>query len=221
MQVKRVIGPHGANDNSLRRVSQRLHFIQTQIREKEIAVEPTPHKRHLVERAVEKLIFGSRWVLAPFYLGLSASLVLLLMKFAQTFWNFSRQILHADSHDVILNILGLLDLTLLGNLILLVIFAGYENFVSIIEIAQTDIDRPVWMGNVDFSGLKLKLIGSLVAISVIELLKDFMNAATEVGPGLKWRIAIHITFIISGVLFAAMDYISEIAHAYGSKNKKP
>jgi uncharacterized protein (TIGR00645 family) len=182
-------------------------------------MEPTAHNRHIVERVVERVIFGSRWILAPFYVGLSAALLLLLMKFAQTFWTFSRQILHTDSHEVILNILGLLDITLLANLILIVIFAGYENFVSKIEVAQDDIDRPDWMGSVDFSGLKLKLIGSLVAISVIELLKDFMNAATVVEPGLKWRIAIHITFVISGVLFAAMDYIAEIAHAYGNKKK--
>lgn len=174
------------------------------------------HNRHLAERLTEKLIFGSRWLLAPFYVGLSAGLVLLLMKFAQTFWNFARQIGHTDTHDVILNILGLLDLTLLANLILIVIFAGYENFVSKIEVAQNDVDRPDWMGTVDFSSLKLKLIGSLVAISVIELLKDFMSAATVVEPGLKWRIAIHITFVISGVLFAAMDYIAEVAHKIGS-----
>ena len=180
-------------------------------------MEPSSHTRHVVERGVERLMFGSRWLLAPFYVGLSAALVLLLMKFAQTFWEFAREITHTDTHDVILNILGLLDLTLLGNLILIVIFAGYENFVSKIEVAQDDIDRPDWMGSVDFSGLKLKLIGSLVAISVIELLKDFMSAATVVEPGLKWRIAIHITFVISGVLFAVMDYIAEIAHKLGSK----
>ena len=175
------------------------------------------HKRGVVEHSIERLMFGSRWLLAPFYIGLTAALVLLLIKFAQAFWEFARDILHTDTHEVLLGILGLLDLTLLGNLILIVIFAGYENFVSKIEIADGDVDRPDWMGSVDFSGLKLKLIGSLVAISVIELLKDFMSANSVVEPGLKWRIAIHVTFVLSGVLFAVMDYIAERSHAYGSK----
>ena len=179
--------------------------------------EERHHHRSFVEHIVERLMFGSRWLLAPFYVGLSAALVLLLVKFAQAFWDFATNIIHTDTHEVLLKILGLLDLTLLGNLILIVIFAGYENFVSKIEVAEGDIDRPDWMGRVDFSGLKLKLIGSLVAISVIELLKDFMSANSVIEPGLKWRIAIHLTFVISGVLFAVMDYISDRAHSLKKK----
>jgi uncharacterized protein (TIGR00645 family) len=75
--------------------------------------------------------------------------------------------------------LGLLDLVLLGNLVLIVLFAGYENFVSKIEIAEKSVDRPSWMGTIDFSGLKLKLIGSLVALPVIELLKDFIELSNH------------------------------------------
>ena len=105
--------------------------------------------------------------------------------------------------------MGLLDLVLLGNLILIVLFAGYENFVSKINVGQDSEDRPSWMGKVDFSGLKIKLIGSLVAISVIELLKDFLDPA-GIDPDQEiWLIAIHLTFVVSGVLFAVMDYISD------------
>ena len=122
-----------------------------------------------------------------------------------------------STEEMVLGLLGLLDLTLLGNLILIVIFAGYENFVSKIEVAADDIDRPEWMGSVDFSGLKLKLIGSLVAISVIELLKDFMNAANGLDvTEVKWRIAIHLTFVLSGLIFAIMDWVSDLTHK--SKN---
>ena len=131
------------------------------------------------------------------------------LKFAQQFWKFAQTIIDTDVHHMTLGILGLLDMTLLGNLILIVIFAGYENFVSKIGSAVDSEDRPQWMGSVDYSGLKIKLIGSLVAISVIELLKDFMDANSGVSDGLKWRIGIHITFVISGVLFAVMDYIAE------------
>jgi len=167
---------------------------------------------NIVESAIEHTLFSARWLLAPFYLGLALSLVLLMVKFGQQFWSFAHHIISSDLHDVTLGILGLLDMTLLGNLILIVIFAGYENFVSKIETARHAVDRPHWMGRVDYSGLKIKLIGSLVAISVIELLKDFMEANTHVSDGLKWRIFIHITFVLSGVLFALMDWIADKMH---------
>ena len=162
-----------------------------------------------LEESVEKILFGARWLLAPFYIGLTLALLMLMIKFGQTFWTFGQHVISDDLHTVTLGILGLLDMTLLGNLILIVIFAGYENFVSKIGAAENSEDRPQWMGRVDYSGLKIKLIGSLVAISVIELLKDFMDANKEVLPGLKWRIGIHVTFVLSGVLFALMDFIAD------------
>jgi uncharacterized protein (TIGR00645 family) len=115
------------------------------------------------------------------------------------------------NQEFILEILALLDLTLLANLILIVIFAGYENFVSRIDAAHESVDKPHWMGTIDFSGLKIKLIGSLVAISVIELLKDFieLSGVETVGEGTQWRVFIHLTFVISGVLFAVMDWVAD------------
>lgn len=162
-----------------------------------------------IEHGVEHVLFSARWLLAPFYIGLTLALLMLMIKFGQSFWDFAKHVLDTDNHHVTLGILGLLDMTLLGNLILIVIFAGYENFVSKIGAAVNSKDRPHWMGQVDYSGLKIKLIGSLVAISVIELLKDFMDANAGVSEGLKWRIGIHVTFVVSGVLFALMDYIAE------------
>ncbi len=125
------------------------------------------------------------------------------------------QHINSDSaHGFTLDLLGLLDLVLLGNLVIIVLFAGYENFVSKMETAEHSADRPSWMGTIDFSGLKLKLIGSLVALSVIELLKDFIelsyNQAAEVGQGTIWRIVLHLTFVVSGVLFALMDRLGEM-----------
>jgi uncharacterized protein (TIGR00645 family) len=112
-------------------------------------------------------------------------------------------------HHITLKILELLDTVLLGNLIIIIIFAGYENFVSKINVAEKSEDRPHWMGRVDYSGLKIKLIGSLVAISVIELLKDFMQEEAYDSDRQMWRIGIHLTFVISGVLFALMDWIAD------------
>ena len=115
----------------------------------------------------------------------------------------------ATSGEITLEVLELLDTVLLANLIIIVLFAGYENFVSKITVAEGAKDRPHWMGRVDYSGLKIKLIGSLVAISVIELLKDFMKEGTFDANREGWRIGIHMTFVISGVLFALMDMMAD------------
>ena len=124
-----------------------------------------------------------------------------------------------EMQEITLKILELLDVVLLGNLIIIVIFAGYENFVSKINVATNSVDRPHWMGRVDYSGLKIKLIGSLVAISVIELLKDFMMEGDYDDKRQMWRIAIHITFVLSGVLFALMDFIADKREAVDMADK--
>ncbi len=161
------------------------------------------------EVAIEKLIFGGRWLLAPLYIGLMLSLIPLLVRFFRNFYNLMTHLTDSDMHHMTLSILELLDTVLLGNLIIIIIFAGYENFVSKINIAENSEDRPHWMGRVDYSGLKIKLIGSLVAISVIELLKDFMMEGPIDNQREAWRVGIHLTFVISGVLFALMDNIAE------------
>ena len=165
-----------------------------------------------ISLAVERTIFWSRWLLAPLYLGLICILAVIAYKFVLEFVKLIANI-NNEEHVFIVDLLALLDLVLLANLILIVLFAGYENFVSKIEVAEKSVDRPYWMGTVDFSGLKIKLIGSLVAISVIELLKDFVGLSVDldakVGDGIIWRIVIHLTFVVSGVMFAVMDWISD------------
>ncbi|MEY2677064.1 MAG: hypothetical protein RL510_1084 [Actinomycetota bacterium] len=162
---------------------------------------------------LERGLFAARWLLAPLYVGLAAALILVLVRFFDAFVTLLNSVLAHEAHSFTLDLLAMLDLVLLANLILIVIFAGYENFVSKIDAAKENEDRPHWMGTIDFSGLKLKLIGSLVAISVIELLKDFIHLgedpSAKVGDGVIWRIVIHLVFVISGVMFAAMDYIAE------------
>ena len=168
----------------------------------------------MLSTLIEKVIFWSRWLLAPLYLGLIGVLGVLVYKFGIEFWALISHIGDAHGGSFTLDLLALLDIVLLANLILIVLFAGYENFVSKIETAEGNVDRPAWMGHVDFSGLKIKLIGSLVAISVIELLKDFIELAEVTEKevpviALTWRVVIHLTFVISGVLFAVMDWISD------------
>ncbi|WP_084076844.1 TIGR00645 family protein [Demequina sp. NBRC 110057] len=162
------------------------------------------------EDSLERSLFASRWLLAPMYVGLLAGLIIVTIKFFGELWAMvSGFSLETPADEITVEILTLIDIALLGNLILIVIFAGYENFVSKIKVAENSEDRPSWMGHVDFSGLKMKLIGSLVAISVILLLKDFVAAGDGKDldyEAVAWRIGLHFTFVISGLLFAIMDY---------------
>lgn len=172
-----------------------------------------------IEEVVEKVLFGGRWLLAPLYVGLLLSLVPLIYRFFIEFVHLIEGTATLKMQEITLKILELLDVVLLGNLIIIVIFAGYENFVSKINVAANSVDRPHWMGRVDYSGLKIKLIGSLVAISVIELLKDFMMEGAYDDKTQMWRIIIHITFVISGVLFALMDFIADKREAVDLADK--
>lgn len=165
-----------------------------------------------LENIVETTIFKSRWALAPMYLGLVGGLLILMVKFAQEFFHIVQHIFSAAEQEIVLSLLALVDMTLVANLLIMVIFSGYENFVSKINTADSE-DRPDWMGKVDFSGLKLKLIGSIVAISAIDLLKAFVhqsvgNPENISNQQMSWMLGIHVTFILSGVLFAVMDYIA-------------
>jgi len=162
-----------------------------------------------LEQSLEKMIFAARWLLAPLYVGLLLALLPILYRFFDAFWHMMTHVRGATTSEVTLQVLELLDTVLLGNLIIIVLFAGYENFVSKITVAEGAKDRPHWMGHVDYSGLKIKLFGSLVAISVIEILKDFMKEGTYDANREGWRIGIHMTFVISGVLFALMDMMAD------------
>lgn len=165
----------------------------------------------MIEHAIERFIFASRWIMAPFYLGLVVALAMLLVKFSQELVHIVPTVFSMSENAVILAVLTLIDLSLAGNLLLMVIFAGYENFVSKIDTGDSE-DRPDWMGKVDFSGLKLKLIASIVAISGIQLLRTFMNVEQTSKENLYWMLIIHVTFVVSGVLLALMDLLVEKAH---------
>jgi uncharacterized protein (TIGR00645 family) len=177
--------------------------------------EAVMHQRNTVEKILETVLFRSRWLLAPFYLGLVLSLLALLGAFVAELAHMVPDLAHPlalDPERIILGTLGLIDLSLAGNLVVIVVFSGYENFVSKINTENSE-DRPGWMGTLDFSGLKMKLIGSIVAISAISLLRAFMSL-TEEGAvmdeaKLRWLVTLHITFVVSGLLFAAMDWIAE------------
>ncbi len=159
-----------------------------------------------MEHLIERGIFFSRWLLAPFYIGLVGALALLLVTFVQDLWGFFTNILSMGTNDAILACLALIDLSLAGNLLIIVIFSGYENFVSKINVEEAD-DKLEWRGKVDFTGLKLKLIASIVAISGIHLLKIFMDIPKYTETEIFWMVVIHCVFVGSGVFLALMDYL--------------
>lgn len=161
----------------------------------------------MIERTLEKFLFASRWLLAPFYVALVVALALLLVKTMQEVWHFILHIGDKGESDVILAVLSLIDLTFTGSLIVIVIFSGYENFVSKIDENEHK-DWPEWMGKIDFSGLKLKLLSSIVAISAIQLLKAFMNVKNTSDRDLYWLVIVHLVFVGSGVVLALTDKIS-------------
>ena len=161
-----------------------------------------------LEHILEKVMFASRWLMAPFYLGLIICLIVLLITFCSELIHFFTGGMTFEETEIILFALTLIDLSFTGNLLLIVIFSGYENFVSKIDIANHE-DKPSWMGTVDFSGLKLKLISSIVAISGIHLLKLFFNLNNYTKEQITLFIAVHLTFVFSGVILAYMDYIVE------------
>lgn len=168
-----------------------------------------------IETFLERSLFASRWLMAPMYVGLVVALLALVVIFIQELVHVVPVILSGGAHaeDAILLALSLIDLSLAGNLVLIVIFSGYENFVSKLDIGET-VDRPSWMGTVDFSGLKMKLVASIVAISAIALLKAFLEASESAhavdAAKMMWLVIIHLTFVVSGVLLAVMDWVASL-----------
>lgn len=170
-----------------------------------------------VERVLERALFNSRWILAPFYVGLILCLFLLLIHFIRQLVEFVLHIPGATESEVTLGVLGLIDVTFTANLLIIVIFSGYENFVSRIDVGTGD--KPQWMAKVDFGGLKQKLMISIVAISAIQVLKAFMNLekinSTWV---LAWLVGIHVVFLFSLLVLAIVDRLE--AASAGHKDTK-
>ncbi|WP_457486795.1 TIGR00645 family protein [Teichococcus aerofrigidensis] len=164
-----------------------------------------------VERRIEAALFGMRWIMAPVYLALMAVLLLIAARFAVEFWTGLTAIGGMKTDDLVMLVLTLIDLTLAANLLVIVVMAGYENFVSRLEVAEHE-DRPQWLGHVDFSALKLKLIASIVAISGIHLLKTFLDIHNQPMQDVLLQLAVHLGFCLTGVLLAWMDRLSGEGH---------
>ena len=176
-----------------------------------LKMEAMMGERQTAESLVERGLFASRWLMAPMYLGLTVALLMLLVIFFRELAYYVPQMMSLSPEKTILVVLTLIDLTLAANLLLIVMFSGYESFVSKFDF-DVGTDRPGWMGKVDFGGLKMKLIASIVAISAIHLLKRFMEIGDPTTPPpdeghLFWLTVIHMSFVLSGVLMALMDWL--------------
>jgi uncharacterized protein (TIGR00645 family) len=171
--------------------------------------QPAPHRPNptlkRVEHGIESVLFNSRWLMAPFYLGLVGCLAVMLFKFFKKLWEFILIAPTASENDIILGALSLIDVSLVGNLILIVVFSGYENFVSRIDPGDHP-DWPEWMTKVDFAGLKQKMLASIVAISAIQVLKAFMNIDVSFdAQKLGWLVGVHLVFVVSALILALSD----------------
>ncbi len=166
----------------------------------------------MLEKAIEKLLFASRWILAPVYLGLSLGLIVLGVKFFQEVFHLFAHVFTVGESDLVLTLLALIDLVLVGSLIVMVMFSGYENFVSRIDLEDGEGDKLGWLGKLDAGTLKLKVAASIVAISSIHLLRIFMNAQDTPNDKLLWYVLIHLTFVISAVLMGFLDRMAFASH---------
>jgi uncharacterized protein (TIGR00645 family) len=161
----------------------------------------------MIEKLIERLLFASRWLLAPIYLGLSLGLVLLGIKFYMELIHSLQHVLELAESDVVLSLLALVDLALVASLIVMVMFSGYENFVSKIDMAGEG-EKLSWLGKMDAGTLKLKVATSIVAISSIHLLRAFMDAQKIANDKLMWYVIIHLTFVLSAVLLGVLDWLT-------------
>jgi len=161
-----------------------------------------------IRYSLERLMYASRWLLAPIYIGLSFALLALFIKFFQELYHFMPFILQVEESNLLLKVLSLIDLTLVGGLIVIVMFSGYENFVSRMDLGEAT-EKLDWLGTHDYGSLKMKIATSLVAISSIHLLEVFMNIDTTNNGKVMWYALVHLTFVISALLMGYLEKLNK------------
>ncbi|CAM7940849.1 TIGR00645 family protein [Klebsiella michiganensis] len=164
-----------------------------------------------MERFLENAMYASRWLLAPVYFGLSLGLIALTIKFFQEIFRILPHIFSVSESDMILTLLSLVDMTLVGGLLVMVMFSGYENFVSQLDINEGK-EKLSWLGKMDATSLKNKVAASIVAISSIHLLRVFMDAKNVPDNKLMWYVIIHLTFVLSAFVMGYLDRLTKVKH---------
>ncbi|HBT0439997.1 TPA: TIGR00645 family protein [Klebsiella pneumoniae] len=164
-----------------------------------------------MERFLENAMYALRWLLAPVYFGLSLGLIALTIKFFQEIFHILPHIFSVSESDMILTLLSLVDMTLVGGLLVMVMFSGYENFVSQLDINEGK-EKLSWLGKMDATSLKNKVAASIVAISSIHLLRVFMDAKNVPDNKLMWYVIIHLTFVLSAFVMGYLDRLTKVKH---------
>ncbi|MCP9438671.1 MAG: TIGR00645 family protein [Nitrospira sp.] len=173
-------------------------------------VSPPPVPLSRAEHWFEVIVFASRWIQAPLYAGLIVAELLYAYKFLVELWEMATHIHKMEETVFMLGVLGLIDVTMVANLLTMVVIGGYATFVSKLDL-ETHPDRPDWLSHVDPGTIKVKLAASLIGISSIHLLKAFVDVANENPEHIKWKIFIHLTFLGSAILLAWTDTIMQKA----------
>jgi len=166
-------------------------------------------KKKNLEYYIEQSIFASRWIVAPLYLGICLSLFLLLFIFLKEVIHAIYNIQNFVVEDLVFTLLEFIDLSLIANLVILVVFSGFENFVSRMDI-KDHYDVPDWQGKIDFASLKLKLISSIIAIASIQLLEMLLGLKKIDERHIMWPIIIYGVLVLSGLSLSIMEYIAAL-----------
>ncbi len=179
-----------------------------EFREAHNSLSPSHSASNQAEAFFESVVFASRWIQAPLYAGLIVAELLYAYKFLIELWEMVVHINKMEETVFMLGVLGLIDVTMVANLLTMVVIGGYATFVSKLDLDQHP-DRPDWLTHVDPGTIKIKLAASLIGISSIHLLKGFVDVANENPEHLKWKIFIHMTFLASAILLAWTDKIMQ------------
>lgn len=164
-----------------------------------------------MERFLENTMYASRWLLAPIYVGLSLALLALTLKFFQEVYHLLPHVFEMAEAELILVLLSMIDMSLVGGLLVMVMISGYENFVSQLDIDEGK-EKLDWLGKMDSGSLKLKVAASIVAISSIHLLRMFMDAQKIPNDKLLWYVIIHMTFVVSAIAMGYLERLIKHSH---------
>jgi len=166
-------------------------------------------------RPLPRILFGSRWLQLPLYLGLIVAQCVYVVQFMRELWHLLMEVSKFNETTIMLTVLGLIDVVMISNLLIMVIIGGYETFVSRLDL-EGHPDEPEWLSHVNANVLKVKLATAIIGISSIHLLKSFINAQNLDEKTMFWQVAIHVTFLVSALIIAAIDRIMlpyPLAHA--------
>lgn len=158
----------------------------------------------LKQNIFSKIIFASRWLQLPIYLGLIAVQGIYAYKFIKSLWNLIVNLNQMDSDTIMLAVLNLIDVVMIANLLVMVVVGGYETFVSKLNV-DNHPDQPEWLDHVNATILKVKLSMAIISISSIHLLQTFINANKLSQTQMMWEVIIHMAFVISAIAMAYID----------------